>query len=98
MAEKLRASKSLPWITGTPGCHPELLSFAHSFADLQMARYRADYDVEYTPTKKDAIIAVQRAERAVGALAKARSVCPDQLQAVCVAVIATNQARRRMRP
>jgi DNA-directed RNA polymerase subunit H (RpoH/RPB5) len=97
--DKLRSGNAtIPWITGSPPCHQELRAFAHSFVDLQMARYRADYDVEYTPTKKDAIIAVQRAERAVDALAKARSACLDQLQAVCVAVIATNQARRRMRP
>lgn len=85
-------------MTGAPSCDPELRLFADSFIDLLMARHRADYDVEYTPTKKDALTAVQRADRAIQALAKAKAACPDQLQAMCVAMVATSQARKRMRP
>lgn len=99
VVDKLRSGNAtIPWITGAPPCHPELTAFAQSFVDLQMARYRADYDVEYTPTKGVPSSQCNVRSGPLTRSGKARSVCPDQLQAVCVAMIATSQARRRMRP
>jgi hypothetical protein len=76
----------MPWLTGTPGCDGSILRFSEDFTDLQLARIRADYDLEYKPTKGDALVAIARAERVMQELATARRRCPDQLQAICVAM------------
>jgi uncharacterized protein (UPF0332 family) len=98
VAQRLQgATATLREMKGQPSCHADLRQFAASFDQLYAARQRADYDVEYTPTKKDAMTAVRRAERTIDALAKARSACPDQLQVMCVTMLASPQTRKRMR-
>lgn len=86
----------LPWLAGQPACEPCLRKFGEDFEYLQLARHRADYDLTYTPTKRDALTAIDRAERAVKNLGEARQRCPEQLQAMCVAMIASSNLRRRM--
>jgi hypothetical protein len=96
VADLLRKRRQIPWLPGGPACDPHLIEFAEHFIYLQLVRHRADYDLWYTPTKAEATTAIQRAERALGALQEAREQCPDQLQAVCVAMVANSGTRRRM--
>ena len=86
----------MPWLAGRPDCHSHVKQFAEDFENLQLARHRADYDLAYTPTKADAQTAMQRAERALVELANARRSCADQLQAMCVAMVASPNLRKRM--
>ena len=91
------AHGSVPWLPGGPACHNNLAQFADDFVALQLARHRADYDLVYKPTLSDAEVATQRAERAIGALDAAASQCAEQLEVVCVAMIASPQVRNRMK-
>lgn len=84
------------WLSGRPACSPHLKQFAEDFEYLQLARHQADYDLAYTPRKADASIAMDRARRAVGDLDAVRRYCPEQLQAMCVAMIAAPNLRRRL--
>lgn len=86
----------IPWLAGKPTCDACLQQFGDDFEQLQLARHRADYDLAYAPTKRDALTAIERAKRAISDLAGARQKCPDQLQAMCVAMIAGPNLRRRM--
>lgn len=70
----------VPWLAGQPACAGVLSQFAEDFEALQLSRHRADYDHTFRPTKSDAILAIARAERAMGSLQAARSACPEQLQ------------------
>lgn len=86
----------LLWLPGRQPCHTHLTNFANSFVRLQPARERADYDLAYKPTPNDAITALDDAQRVIDELKLARSACGDQLQAMCVAILAPQQTRRRM--
>ncbi len=87
---------TMPWLDGRPPCHELIIVFASDFDHLQLARHRADYDLGYAPTRADAVTAVARARRAIDSLAEAHRTCPDQIQAMCVAMVAAHGLRRRM--
>lgn len=96
VADLLRKRRQIPWLPGGPACDPHLTQFAEHFIHLQLVRHRADYDLWYAPTKAEATTAIQRAERALEALQLAQSQSPEQLQAVCVAMVASPGTRKRM--
>lgn len=93
---RIEAEKRVPWVEGRPGCDPDLLVVAKTFSYLRLERHLADYDYAYTPRKSDALKAIARARIAIRSLARARSSCPDQLDMVCLAMIATERTRRRL--
>lgn len=86
----------IPWLAGQPACELCLRQFGEDFEYLQLARHRADYDLTYAPTKRDTLTAIDRAKRTVADLGEARQHCPEQIQAMCVAMIASSNLRRRM--
>ena len=88
---------SVPWLPDNPDCHDDLGQFAEDFVALFLARRRADYDFAYEPTLSDAEVATQRGERAIDALDKAASRCAEQLEVMCVAMIAPEAVRIRMK-
>jgi hypothetical protein len=96
VAEVLQSGNPLRWVVGQPACHSSLRTFGEDFVRLQLARERADYDRLYRPTKNDALIAIDRAERAIGNLATARAQCVDQLQATSIAMLAGSRLRKRL--
>ena len=53
----------------------------------------ADYDHTYKPAKRDAFDAISAAKQGVTSLESARKTSKDQLQAVCVAMIAKDRRR-----
>jgi hypothetical protein len=89
---------TVPWLPGAPACDPHLLRFAEAFTDLQTARQQADYNLNIAPTKAEATEAIEQAERVLRALEAARGGSPDQLQAVCAAMVASSATRKRMMP
>ena len=92
----LAKSGSVRWLHGNPRCHPELLAFANGFDSLHLLRHLADYDPEYSCTKLDTVTALGRAEAAIEALFSARQHCPEQLDILCVAVLADDRSRKRI--
>ncbi len=93
---ELSKSASVPWLPGHPACHHDLMMFAEHFEALYILRNLADYDHEYSCTKRDASAALQNARLAIDALASARRRCPDQLDIVSVAAIADDRRRRQI--
>ena len=85
------------WLPGHPKCHSDLLLFARNFESLYDLRHLADYDHEYSCTKPEAVTALERAETAIDALASARRQCPEQLDILCVATLADDRGRARIR-
>lgn len=53
----------------------------------------ADYDHNYKPAKRDALDAISAAKQGVADLESVRKTSKDQLQAVCVAMIAKDRKR-----
>jgi hypothetical protein len=96
VADTLRRHLHVLWLPGRPSCDPDLVRFAADFIDLHLARHRADYDATFAPTKAEATRAIQQAEAAILALGAARANSPDQLQAVCAAMVANPATRKRM--
>jgi hypothetical protein len=96
VCETLTKRKLVPWLGGAPVCDADLGQFAEDFAFLQLARHRADYDYAYSPTKADALTAIARADRAMTCLEQARKSCPDQVEAMCVAMFAGHSLRKRL--
>lgn len=93
----IKQSGVVPWLGGRPQCDAVLKQFAEDFEALQLVRHRADYDHTFSPTKADALTAIDRAERAILQLKEARNNCPDQLQVVCIAAFANSTLRKRMK-
>lgn len=92
-------SDLLRWHPHAPACDPDLAEFGILFCELRASREKADYDHLWTATKRDAVDAVRRAERAIECLSTAARNAPAQVQAVCVAAIAgSDSARNRLRP
>lgn len=87
----------VPWLAGQPSCHQDLRTFALDFDELQQARHIADYDHAYAVTRRDALTAIRRAERSLQALDNAQTNCPDQIEAMCVAMFAPPKLRKRLR-
>lgn len=85
------------WLPGHPTCHSDLLLFARNFESLYDLRHLADYDHDYSCTKPEAVTALERAEAAIEALASARRLCPEQLDILCVATLADDRGRARIR-
>lgn len=92
----IAVQRTVPWLSGQPQCDQCLVQFAEDYEQLQLARHDADYNTGYSPTKEDAKTAIQRAERALAGLRQARISCDAQLQAVCIAMLASPQTRRRL--
>ena len=92
----LASQRRIPWLTGHPACSADVEQFSMCFLELQSERERADYDDAYEPKKDDALAAIATARRGVECLRQARNSCPDQVQAICVAMVAGPAARRRM--
>ena len=93
VCEDLGKQGKIPWLTGTPTCDQSLLDFARHFIELQESRISADYDHFYKPDKRDALKAIGAARRGLSDLESARQDKKDQLQAVCVAMIAKDRRR-----
>ena len=87
----------LIWLPDRPACNPELKRFARSFLLLRDERERADYDHGWVHTKKDAEDAVALARLAISDLEQARQSTPQQVTAVCLAVIADPRSRKRLK-
>lgn len=85
------------WLPGHPKCHSDLLLFARNFESLYDLRHLADYDHEYSCTKSETLTAIERAEGAIEAPASARRLCPEQLDILCVATLADDRGRARIR-
>lgn len=96
VATTLLRRRMVPWLPGAPACDAHLIRFAEAFTRLQTARHEADYDLTSAPTKAEAADAIEQAERVFDALEVARSGSPDQLQAVCAAMVANPATRKRM--
>ena len=92
----LRKTRSVPWLRGNPACHPDLLRFAANFESLCLLRLLADYDHEYSCTKREASAALGQADSAIEALASARKQCPEQLDILCIAALADDRGRRQI--
>lgn len=92
----LVSHKRVNWLPGKPACHSALAHFADCFVRLQVARLSADYDNSYEPTKDTARRAVATSRTGAECLRQARDVRPEQVQAMCVAMIAGPATRRRM--
>ena len=86
----------LRWHPGQPICDRDLLDFAKSFRILLDAREAADYDHRSIPTKRDARKALDTARLAIDQLNRAARNSPEQVQAVCVAMIASDRTRKRL--
>ena len=86
----------VPWLTGRPPCTADIERFSTCLPKLQSERERADYDDAYEATKDDVRVALATARRGIECLRRARNASPDQVQAMCVAMIAGPAARRRM--
>ncbi|MCQ3809477.1 MAG: hypothetical protein KTV68_02870 [Acidimicrobiia bacterium] len=95
VCKELLDQRKVPWLSGTPACDPSLLDFAEQFVDLQKSRMIADYDHNYKPAKRDALDAISAARQGLINLESARKTSKDQLQAVCVAMIAKDRKRLR---
>lgn len=93
VCEDLRNQGKIPWLSGTPACDQSLLDFAQHFVELQESRISADYDHFYKPAKRDALNAISAARRGLSNLESARKTKKDQLQAICVAIIAKDRRR-----
>jgi len=93
----LTGKGTVRWLPGHPKCHADLLLFARLFESLYVQRGLADYDHEYSCTKPEAVTALERAEAAIEALASARRQCPEQLDILCVATLADDRGRARIR-
>ena len=93
----LAGRETVRWLPGNPNCHSDLLLFARLFESLYVQRGLADYDHEYSCTKSEAVTALERAEAAIEALASARRQCPEQLDILCVATLADDRGRARIR-
>lgn len=69
------------------------MQFAQIFQLLLEQRESADYDYLWKPSKKDAEDAINSAREAIARLEEATGNRPDQVRAVCLAVI-VNQRKR----
>ena len=87
----------IPWMDGTPVCHPKLVDFAQSFLVLQHERHSADYVYGYAPTKSAAQTLLGHAGHGIRSLELARNAVPEQVQVMCLAMSASPAVRRRMR-
>lgn len=94
---EIRQTNAFPWSKGRPSCNPHLLAVAESFPRLQDARHIADYDHSFTPSKQDAVTALQLAEEGIRGLDAARAEAPDQLELLCIAMLATQRTRKFLR-
>lgn len=92
----LVSHKRVNWLPGKPACHSALAHFADCFVRLQAARLYADYDNDYEPTKDAASESIVISRTGIDCLRHARDVRPEQVQAMCVAMIAGPATRRRM--
>ena len=73
-----------------------LREFARRFLDLWLRRQRADYDHTYEPKKSEAHEAANDARSGIQCLTRARAANPDQVQMMCVTIIASNAQRKHM--
>ena len=94
--DRLAGVARLRWHPGQPICDRDLLDFAKSFRTLLDAREAADYDHRSTPTKRDAQKSLETARLAIDQLNRAARNSPEQVQAVCVTMIASDRTRKRM--
>ena len=74
----------------------QLREFAGQFVSLYVIRLRADYDHTYEPDKSDAENAIEQARSGIAYLSQARTANPDQVQSMCVRIIASDAQRRHM--
>jgi uncharacterized protein (UPF0332 family) len=98
VAKTIASSRSVLHALGGTTCPNNLRQIADDFVRLQKARHDADYDLSFRFTRPDTLGHIQRAERAVDAIAAARKVCPDELQAFLLALIGGVRFHARLKP
>lgn len=74
-------------------CDPDLSLFAESFELLLKQREDADYNYLWKPSKRDAEAAINTAKEAIARFEQAKANRPDQVRAVCLAVIVRDRKR-----
>ena len=74
----------------------QLSEFARRFETLYVIRLRADYDHTYEPDKSDAESAIKQARFGIECLSRARAENPDQVQIMCVSILATDVQRKQI--
>ena len=93
----LARSRHFPWMEGKPLCSHDLIDFAENFLALQAGRHSADYDFSYAPSKPDTEVLLVRASDGIRSLESARKTAPDQVQVMCLAMLANPSVRKHMR-
>ena len=93
---RLGTTGKVPWLEGNPACHEDLLQVARVFTDLHAERQMADYDHAYVPNKTETLDNIDYAGEGIRRLRSSRARCREQLEAVCLAMIADDRTRRRM--
>ncbi len=73
-----------------------LREFATLFLHLWLRRQRADYDHTYDPKNRDAENAIEQARAGIEYLSRARVENPDQVQMMCVKIVATDAQRKQI--
>lgn len=97
LVEHGKARSACNTLIGGSSCDANLREFAVQFVHLHLIRQRADYDHTYEPDKIDAEKAIERARTGIDCLSQARTTNPDQVQMMCVNIIASDTQRKQMR-
>ena len=97
LVEHGKARSACNILIGDSRCDANLREFAKQFMRLHLIRQRADYDHTYEPDKIDAEKAMERARTGIDCLSRARTTSPDQVQMMCVNIIASDTQRKYMR-
>ncbi|MCY4423048.1 MAG: hypothetical protein OXC06_08270 [Acidimicrobiaceae bacterium] len=95
-ADRGTSTRVLRWHPDQPVCDADLLRSADACRWLLGAREDADYDHLTSHTKQEAEKAVVRARLAISQIRRAATNSPQQVQAVCIALIASPASRRRL--
>lgn len=77
-------------------CDANLREFATRFLLLGLRRQRADYDHTFDPDKSEAYNAIYQARAGIEYLSRARVENPDQVQMMCVKIVATDAQRKQI--
>lgn len=97
LVEHGKARSACNILIGDSRCDANLREFAKEFVRLYFDRQRADYDHTYKPDKIDAAEAIDSARSGIDCLSQARTTSPDQVQMMCVKIIASDTQRKYMR-
>lgn len=97
LVEHGKARSACNILIGDSKSDATLREFAKQFVRLHLIRQRADYDHTYEPDKIDAENAIASARSGIDCLSQARITNPDQVQMMCVNIIASDTQRKHMR-